>query len=103
MLERVKKWLAEGKRVKIFTARVGASGLTSGPGLKDDVAFADRQRQNIQAWCIRHLGVLLEVTATKDFKMIELWDDRAVAIETNTGELRLHEDTRRNWKNKDME
>lgn len=103
MVERVKDWLADGRKVKVFTARVGCSGLISGPGLLDDERFANNQRLMIEDWCEKHIGQRLEVTATKDFCMIELWDDRAVAIETNTGEIRTHEDTRRNWKNKDME
>jgi len=86
MVERVKKWLAEGHTVKIFTARVGATGLISGVGNHDGIDFANEQRQKIQQWCLEHLGIELEVTATKDFAMIELWDDRAVQVKANTGE-----------------
>lgn len=39
----------------------------------------------IQAWCLKHLGQLLDVTAEKDFDMTSLWDDRAVTVEKNTG------------------
>ena len=76
MLERVKQWLKHGKRVKIFTARVcGAAGEE------------DRLQQvaMIEDWCVHHLGQKLEVTALKDFEMLELWDDRAIAVEPNTG------------------
>lgn len=78
MVERVKAWLADGKLVKIFTARV--CGLR-GP--------EDRQEQvsMIQAWCLEHIGQSLEVTAVKDFHMIELWDDRAHRVEKNTGRV----------------
>jgi hypothetical protein len=86
MLERVKRWLAEDKIVKIFTARVGTTGLITTIGNTDDVDFAAEQRRKIQAWCIEHLGIALEVTATKDFAMIELWDDRAVQVVMNKGE-----------------
>ena len=86
MLERVKRWLAEGKTVKIFTARVGATGLITQVGNTDCSDFAAEQKKLIQAWCADHLGVVLEVTATKDFAMIELWDDRAVQVIANTGE-----------------
>lgn len=99
MLERVKRWIAQGKTVKIFTARVGATGLLTSVSV-DDQAFADHQRKIIQDWCVAHIGVPLEVTATKDFGMIELWDDRAVGLESNTGEIRTHENTRAGWKNK---
>jgi hypothetical protein len=43
------------------------------------------QRSMIRAWCAIHLGRKLPVTASKDFMMAELWDDRAVAVEPNTG------------------
>lgn len=101
MLERVKNWLAEGKTVKIFTARVGASNIVNKDGQRDDAAFAERQRAYIRAWCLKHIGQELEVTAVKDLQMIELWDDRAVGVETNTGEIRTHERTRENWKFED--
>lgn len=73
MVERVKRWLAEGRDVRIFTARV------AGP---NDVAQA---RMVIADWCRVHIGRLLPVTATKDFGMVELWDDRAVSVGLNTG------------------
>lgn len=89
MVERVKRWLAEGTNVKIFTARVGCSGLTSDVA-HDNNEFAEHQRKIITAWCIEHIGVPLEVTATKDFAMLELWDDRAVQVEMNTGKIVGH-------------
>jgi hypothetical protein len=72
MLERVKKWLAEGKVVKIFTARAFARDP------KADLA--------IQNWCLKHVGQILPITCVKDFSMIELWDDRAKQVVPNTGE-----------------
>lgn len=90
MVERVKRWLAEGREVRIFTARVGECGETNPEGDTDDKGFADGQRANIQAWCMRHVGQALRVTATKDFGMIELWDDRAVQVRMNTGEVVGH-------------
>lgn len=89
MVDRVKKWLADGTNVKVFTARVGCSGLRSEVSL-DNQEFADHQRKLITDWCIEHIGVPLEVTATKDFGMIELWDDRAVQVKMNTGEVVGH-------------
>lgn len=75
MVERVKGWLAEGREVRIFTARVGSD--------------AERDREEmvlvIQAWCAIHIGQPLPVTATKDFGMVELWDDRAISVKPNTG------------------
>ena len=79
MVERVKFWLAAGCTVKIFTARMHGHGkLLVGGGVEDVVT-------PIQQWCAKHLGQTLEVTNVKDFGMIELWDDRAVQVETNTG------------------
>lgn len=75
MQERVVRWLAAGWDVRIFTARV------SRPDLEDfeEVVAA------IQAWSQEHLGAILEVTCRKDYAMVELWDDRAVQVEPNTG------------------
>jgi len=39
----------------------------------------------IEEWCRQHIGQVLEVTNVKDFGMIELWDDRAIQVESNTG------------------
>lgn len=86
MLARVKRWLEEGHTVKIFTARVGTTGKRNLVGGVDDVDFAQEQREAIEKWCLEHIGQVLEVTATKDFLMIELWDDRAVQVHMNKGE-----------------
>lgn len=74
MLERVKRWLGEGHDVRIFTARISGGDRV--------VATAV-----IEQWCEQHLGRLLPVTNVKDFGMVELWDDRAVQVEANTGEV----------------
>jgi hypothetical protein len=72
MLERVKGWLAEGKEVKILTARVaGADWLI--------------QTKLVREWCKTHIGQELPVTCMKDFGMVELWDDRAVQVVPNQG------------------
>lgn len=85
MVERVKGWLAEGKTVKIFTARVSISGGYSLESQQHaDQAFVDEQRALIEAWCEKHIGQKLEITNVKDFSMIELWDDRAVQVQMNT-------------------
>jgi len=78
MVKRVKKWLAEGKEVKIMTARVSHFNHNT-----DEIQKA---RLAIQKWCIKHLGEPLDVTCEKDYEMIELWDDRAVGVIPNTGE-----------------
>lgn len=86
MIQRVCKWLAAGREVRIVTARVGTSGKRNDQGVSDDHAFAAEQRTKIQEWCLKHVGIALEVTASKDFGMIELWDDRCVQVVPNTGE-----------------
>jgi hypothetical protein len=87
MLDRVKAWLTQGQEVRIMTARVGASGKWSEKaGRYDDEAFAELQRTAIENWCLQHLGQALPVTATKDMDMLCIWDDRAVAVEKNTGQ-----------------
>ena len=70
MLNRLKKWIAEGKTVKIFTAR----------------ASSPRQIVMIKKWLASHGLPDLEVTNAKDLRMIELWDDRCVQVMTNLGE-----------------
>lgn len=75
MVERVKGWLAEGRRVKIFTARVGRQE-------GEDLA---RQVELIRAWTLEHLGQEVESTCRKDFGMVALWDDRCVQVVFNVG------------------
>ncbi|MAI47365.1 MAG: hypothetical protein CBC34_015485 [Hyphomicrobiaceae bacterium TMED74] len=82
MLERVKSWLAAGKTVKIFTARMTEPHC-------DGIDV----RQHIQDWCERHGLPRLEVTNVKDYWMVELWDDRAVQVIMNTGEPVRRSDT----------
>lgn len=76
MVERVTQWILEGRRVKIFTARVW------GEGDQRDVGAA---LAAIESWCKKHFGVVLPVTNVKDWHMTELWDDRAIQVEPNTG------------------
>lgn len=86
MVQRVKQWLEDGITVKIFTARVGISGAFSEESQRyASEEFAKHQTEIIQAWCEKHIGQRLEVTASKDFAMTELWDDRAVQVQINTG------------------
>lgn len=80
MLRRVKEWLAEGKDVRIFTARVSYDA-----GNDERMAQASAARLAIEAWCGNHLGRVLPITNIKDYGMYELWDDRAVQVFPNTG------------------
>lgn len=86
MVARVKRWLAEGKDVRIMTARVdGAKETPAGIPPPVEVITAA-----IQAWCLKHVGQSLPVTNRKDMHMIELWDDRACYIQPNTGRPGVH-------------
>jgi hypothetical protein len=87
MLERVKQWLAEGKDVRIFTARVDGGEVAVSMGDKNGEAHreVDKVRAVIEAYCLKHVGKVLPVTNRKDYGMIELWDDRCVQVIPNTG------------------
>ena len=70
MVARVRRWVGRGKRVKIFTARA------------DD----EKSVNAIKKWLKKNEMPDLEVTNLKDAACIEFWDDKAVAVEKNTGE-----------------
>lgn len=78
MLDRVRTWRAEGREVRIFTARVSC------------FSEATEARAAISKWCLKYLGEVLPITCMKDYEMIELWDDRVVQVEPNTGEIVGH-------------
>lgn len=98
MVDRVKKWLDEGREVRIFTARCYPISRTDA---NEELQPSDYKRGlfsgrwcdaaaaivAIQQWCETHLGQRLTVTCVKDYGMIELYDDRAVQVRMNTGEL----------------
>lgn len=71
MLDRVKRWIEEGHEVVIFTARVGEEGAYP----------------HIQEWLRKHGIAGLTITNKKRGDMREFWDDRAVAVERNTGKV----------------
>lgn len=81
MLDRVKQWILEGREVRIFTARV------SDDGGEQRIDEAERAFVAIRRWCLEHLGQELRITCVKDYAMLELYDDRAVQVEANTGRL----------------
>jgi hypothetical protein len=74
MVERVKRWLAAGEQVKIFTARV----CSNNPGRFE-------ASQAIDVWCLEVFGQTLPQTAEKDYYMIDCWDDRCVQVVPNLG------------------
>lgn len=71
MLERVKGWLDDGIEVVIFSARANTPAAV----------------RAIRAWTKLHLGIELEATNIKHPRFTRIYDDRAVAVETNTGRI----------------
>lgn len=71
MIDRVKKWVQKGKKVKIFTAR----------------ADNPKAVKAIKKWLDKVGLPELEITNIKDHMMSELWDDRAIQVKKNTGEI----------------
>lgn len=72
MVARVRRWVGHGKKVKIFTARA------------DD----EKSVNAIKKWLKDNELPDLEITNLKDQHMIEFWDDRAVSVKRNTGEIK---------------
>lgn len=70
MLRRVWRWRAQGRDVRLFTARAN-SPSELGP-----------VREWMQTW----LGEVLPITCTKDYLMCALFDDLAVSVAQDQGE-----------------
>jgi hypothetical protein len=87
MLALVKTWLAQGKDVRIFTARVSCPAQHE----VDLQVWGQRcwevqqARLAIEEWCVKHLGQKLLVTNAKDYDTTEIYDDRAYQVTPNTG------------------
>jgi len=72
MLTRVKRMVAAGEKVKIFTARAGTP---------EEIPV-------IRNWLKDNgLPPNLEITNRKDYAMLEYWDDSCVLVERNTGRI----------------
>ena len=69
MVDHLKKYLDAGYEVRILTARACE---------QDAIPF-------IEEWCKKHIGRVLPVTNQKDYGLLRFYDDRAVAVEHNTG------------------
>ena len=81
MVNRVKRWIAEGEDVRIFTARM------DGYHPKDGPVPVHLVRGVIEEWCLKHIGIILPVTNRKDYWCKVLYDDRAVSVERDTGKI----------------
>lgn len=73
MVERVKQWIRDGFEVRIMTARWG------------DTANQIPFKAAVDKWLADQDIPPLVVTDRKDYDMVELWDDRAVRVERDTG------------------
>lgn len=78
MVNRVKRWTDKGITVKIFTARI--VDPETGQIMPEVI-------QAVKEWCKIHIGKELEVTNAKDPHTIAIWDDIAVNVVRNTGEI----------------
>lgn len=76
MVAVVRRLLEQGATVKIFTARVCSAQPET------EIAIA---KKAIADWTREHIGRELEVTAEKDWNMIEYYDDRAIHVQYNSG------------------
>ena len=70
MVERVKRWIKMDIEVRIFTARASIPEHTI----------------PVEKWLARNGLGGLRVTNEKDYRMLQLWDDRCVQVVPNTGE-----------------
>lgn len=100
MVKRIKNWLDEGKEVRVFTSRcypftnvnkdadllaMLASAQKAGPMVIEEAKEACEEIASIREFCHNNVGEILTITCVKDKDMIELWDDKTVQIEHNTG------------------
>jgi hypothetical protein len=83
-VERVKARLAQGVEVRIFTARVCPKNKD---GTLQPESEMSELKSRIDAWCEEHIGQRLECTCEKDHDMLQIWDDKAVHVTRDTGEV----------------
>lgn len=97
ILYMVKDWLEEGKEVRIFTARISPLNVCLNPktdikaiqalSCAPEITSALVAAEAIRKWCLLHVGVVLPITNIKDQMMSVQYDDRAVQVISNTGEI----------------
>jgi hypothetical protein len=83
MAAHVKAWIAEGRDVRIFTARISIPEDTSKRAERELEAAVNLAA--VRLWCFKHLGKVLPVTCVKDYKCDAIYDDIAVQIVPNEG------------------
>lgn len=77
MVDRVKRWIEDGREVRIITARLAPMDHELDDMIRAQCAIRD--------WCVDHIGHVLAVQWGKSSGMIEFWDDKAVTVEPDTG------------------
>lgn len=88
MIQRIRGWLADGHDVRIFTARVSLpqDDTKEQTCYKTGEKFTSvMMKHAIAEYCEKHIGQRLRSQCYKDLHTIEIWDDRAVGVEANTG------------------
>lgn len=76
MVDRLRRLLDKGYDCRILTARVALIYANCG-----------EQHAEVRRWVFEHIGRWIPVQPNKDGHMWVLFDDRAVAVERNTGRL----------------
>ncbi len=71
MMDLLKKYVSEGREVRIFTARACMPEFVPA----------------IHSWIEKHVGQKLEVTCVKDFGLDKFYDDKCFRVKYNTGEI----------------
>lgn len=69
IIDKIKELRAKGERCVIFTAR----------------AQIPESKPFIEKWCLEHVGEILPIQNTKTLDIVQIFDDRAVSVEHNTG------------------
>ena len=78
MVQKVKGWLSNGDKVIVFTTRISPKSSFTKP---EECAAA---KKAVEEWCVKYIGVPLEVTSEKGFFDI-VYDDKAEHIVPDTG------------------
>lgn len=97
MLAKAKRLVEKGVEVRIVTARAHAwetapatvfifpEGTVMNPA---KLELYERDVKPVEDWTEKHLGKRLQVTCMKDYRMVLLYDDRAVSVQENIGLVR---------------
>lgn len=85
MFERVKRWLKEGKTVKILTARNAMSRSEVDSHGQPSSCYPEEQTKIIQDALLAHGLFQLKIVNHIDPYCVEIWNDRAVQVSRNKG------------------